>query len=214
VKDPNLHGTAHWVNLEQLDAGSGKPPVLDVNVDKETNAIQLTSSGVRAVSFFLSDDVVDLGREVRIVVNGQPVKEVRIQSPKDPEGERVKLPASFESRRTLDNVLDLLPINPRRGLYVGWLVPVVVMKVPVRTDRDPTAEACPPADAAETARIEREARTAFDKAAEAEAAGDVAKALKLYRKAVEAGASSLQAKAEAKVKELEAKAGGGGAAPR
>lgn len=226
VKDADVHSFAHWVNIEQVEAGETASATLQVEVvdtAEAPNTIQVTSSGVRSISLFLSDEIVDLNREVKLVINATPVREVKIHSPRNAEGLAVRLPARFDVQRSLDNVFDLMPeFWPRRRMYYGWLFPLAFMKVPVRTDRAETdgagkppappdgAPTTPPVDEAAALR-EKNALNYFTKAEENEAIGDVAKALKLYRKAVEEGDSSVKAKAEAKVKELEAKAGGGAA---
>jgi len=222
VKDPDVHAFAHWVNIEQVDAGGTVAPTLKVEVvdtAEAPNTIQVTSSGIRSLSFFLSDDVVDLGREVKLIVNATPVREVKVHSPRSAEGKAVKLPARFDAERTLDNVFDLMPdFYPRRQMYYGWLFPLAFVKVPVRTDRAeevcPTTQGKPPVETPaapvdEAAALrEKNALNYVTKAGENEEIGDFAKALKLYRKAVEEGESSVKAKAEAKVTELEAKVGG------
>lgn len=222
VRDADMHSFAHWVNIEQVEGSDAAPPRLAVEVvdtAEAPNTIRITSSGIRSVSLFLSDELVDLNREVKLIVNATPVREVKIHSPRNAEGLAVKLPAKFDAQRTLDNVFDLMPeFWPRRRMYYGWLFPLTFMKVPVRTDRDekageekPGGEAPPapttPADPAAELR-EKNALRYVEKAKENEEIGDLKKALVLYRKAVEEGESSVKATAEAKVKELEAKVGG------
>ena len=221
VRDADMHSFAHWVNIEQVEGGGSAPPRLAVEVvdtAEAPNTIRITSSGIRSMSLFLSDEIVDLNRDVKLIINATPVREVKIHSPRAAEGLAVKLPAKFDAQRTLDNVFDLMPeFWPRRRMYYGWTFPLAFMKVPVRTDRDenagaekPGGEAPPapttPADPAAELR-EKNAQRYFTKAAENEDIGDLKKALDLYRKAAAEGESTVKEKAETKVKELEAKVG-------
>ena len=216
MKDPDYHGQALWVNLEAFDLVAAPMPNLDVeclDTKDDPNTVRIRAEGVRGLSIFLSDALVDLDRPVRVVVNGTEVAEARVPS-NQPSGKVVKLPLKFE--RTLDEMFDrqLLPI--RKGLFYGWLYPVLLQSIAVRSDAkekgtagggEPPAAPGAPVDAAAKERAERDAGQYFAKAEENEKAGDLAKALKLYKKAVEEGDTSVRAKAEAKVKELEAKVG-------
>jgi hypothetical protein len=160
---------------------------------------------------FLSDRVLSLDKPVRIVVNGKPVPDAKLMTGK-PEGRSVKLPAKLD--RSADVAFDASPeLSVRRSRYYGFIYPVV-LDFPVRTDADaseektePAGGAPPaaPAPAVATPQQEAEALQYFTKAEEAEKAGDAAKALRLYQKAVDVGPTAVKAKAEAKVKELQPK---------
>ena len=216
VKDPDYHGQALWVNLEAFDLVAAAMPNLDVecvDTKEDPNTVRIRAEGIRGLSIFLSDALVDLDRPVRVVVNGTEVAEARVPS-NLPNGKVVKLPMKFD--RTLDETFDrqLLPI--RKGLFYGWLYPVLLQAIAVRSDAkekgtagggEPPAAPGAPVDAAAKERAERDAAQYFSKAEENEKAGDLPKALKLYKKAAEEGDTSVRAKAEAKVKELEAKVG-------
>ena len=43
---------------------------VDAEVDRETNTITLTSSGIREVSVFFCDDLVDMSKPVTVIANG------------------------------------------------------------------------------------------------------------------------------------------------
>ena len=43
---------------------------VDAEVDRETNTITLTSSGIREVSVFLCDGLVDMSKPVTVIANG------------------------------------------------------------------------------------------------------------------------------------------------
>ncbi|MCC7138374.1 MAG: hypothetical protein IT460_08120 [Planctomycetes bacterium] len=197
------HGFAHYVNVEQVDPGTDLATlkVEAVDTKDDPNTLRIASKGVRGITVFLSDAILDLDRPVRLVVNGQPVKEVRIPTQRQPEGRPVAMPAKFE--RTLDDTFDnQFQISTRASQYYGWIWPVVLPKIAVRGDAssEPDLKDVDP-------QVQAEADKYFAKAQEKETGGDLAKALELYRKAVAAGLSSVKAKAEAKVKELEGKVG-------
>lgn len=210
VQDREAQQLARWINLEQFDPAV-KSPTLEVayvDTKDDPNTIRVTSEGIEVASFFLSDLVVDLDRPVRIVANGKLVTEARMLG-KGSMAQSVKLPAKFD--RTVDGLFAHPQINVLKGMYYGWLFPVALQQVVI-----PAADkeaACPketattaPDDPAAKERAEKDAQNYFDKATEKEKNGEMGKALDLYRKAVAAGNTAVKAKAEEKVKELEAKA--------
>jgi len=217
VKDPDVHSFAHWINLDVLDPGAEKRDlrVRCLDTKEDPNTVRIDARGIRQISIFLSDRQVDLDRDVRLVVNGTVVKEARIPSNK-PGGRAIALPAKLE--RLLDTVFDHPTVDVRDSLYFGWYFPVSLQSVVVPGDAKPedlepaAGPSCPTTNgngggAPSTegnSTAERVASTYFGKAEENEKAGNVAKALDLYRKAAAAGESTFKARAEAKVKELEA----------
>jgi hypothetical protein len=219
VKDPDAHSFAHWISLDVLDPGAERPMlrVACLDTKEDPNTVRVDSRGVRGMSIFLSDRQVDLDRDVRLVINGEVVKEARVPSNK-PSGRIVSLPGRFD--RTLDGVFDHPQVDIRGTLYFGWYYPVSLLRIPVPGDAKaeamtaPEGPSCPKSGGTTPApeasdQAEREASTYFAKAQENEKAGNLVKALDLYRKAVAAGESTVKVKAEAKVKELESKAGDG-----
>ncbi len=213
-KDRSAHVLAHWVNLDILD----EPPVvptLDVAVldtKDDPNTVSLKTKGVRSLTLFLSDQLLDLDRPVRVVVNGKPVTEARISAGNDPAGKLVTLPGKFE--RTLDEMLDRKTLSIRKSLYFGWLFPVVLGAIQIKGDYVEPGNAPPAPDtagASDQELLESKAKTYLEKAAEHEKAGRLASARGLYEKIVALGDTTIKAQAEAKVKELEGKADTAGA---
>ncbi len=207
-KDRSAQRLAQWVNLDLLD----EPPVvptLEVAVhdtQESPNTVELRTKGVRSLTLFLSDQIVDLDRPVRIVVNGKPAAEARIAAGNAPEGKLVTLPARFD--RTLDATLDRKGLSIRKSLYFGWLFPVVLEAIQIKGDFVEAGDAPPAPDAAGASDkdlLEGKAKTYLEKAEEHEKAGRLATARGLYEKIVALGETSAKARAEAKVKELEGK---------
>lgn len=64
----------YWVRLGRFDFET-KPARIDVKVNDADNVIELTSSQIEDFRLLLSDAVIDLGRPVKVVVNGKPVFE-------------------------------------------------------------------------------------------------------------------------------------------
>jgi hypothetical protein len=116
MKDEGMR-LAHWVQVNVAE--TAVTPTMDVEVvdtAENPNTVRLTTSGVRGLSLLLNDDVVDLGREVRVVVNGAPLKTLWIREPAG-EVQPLRLPARLS--RSLDGTFRRL----RRSLAYGMLFP-------------------------------------------------------------------------------------------
>jgi hypothetical protein len=189
VKDAGRHAVANWVNVNEVTSGAAERTlaVEVVDTEKDPNTVRVEAKGLSNLTFFLNDRVVDLSRDVRIVVNGQVVVG----------------PQRFE--RKVDEVFTGEQINLLRSQYYGWLFPVRVQDVKVPEKAPPPApDGAGPGKVADQA-AEDKVRTYFDKAAEFEKSGEIDKAIKWYGKVVEEGETSIKAAAEAKVKELSEK---------
>ncbi len=199
VKDKSAHRLAQWINLDVIDEAATMP-TLDVEIvdtAEDPNTVRIKSVGIRVLTLFLNDSLVDLDREVRVVVNGKMLDECRIETSK-PEGKAVRLPAKFD--RTIDGMFDRKTVSIRKSMYYGWLYPVALEQVAIEGDYKPEEPPSPDKDQHETA-----AKQYFDKGQEQEKAGNPAKAIALYRRCVDEGETSYKAKAEARLKELEPK---------
>ena len=130
-EDETAHRLAHWVNLDGLDPAEPERTLRAevVDTDADPNTVRLFTHGIRTLTLFLNDRLVDLDRPVRVVVNGRPISEARVAGGKDPGGTRVDLPARFP--RTLDATLDRGGLSIRKSLYFGWLFPVVLEGIEV-----------------------------------------------------------------------------------
>jgi hypothetical protein len=187
---------ANWVSIERADPMATERS-LKVAVDREKNRIQIDATAIEELRLFLNDQIVDLDKEIQLVVNGHEEKK-------------------FKVTRDLDMMLDQEPIKIRKSLYLGWLFPARRDKVRVKAAASPETGATPTPpdkkDASATAEpaepdalTEAEAESFFRKAGDAETAGNLARAMEYYKKIIALGASSFREKAEAKVKELAGK---------
>lgn len=63
---------SHWIQFAPVSDTEGVR--VDAEVDRETNTITLTSSGIREVSVFFCDDLVDMSKPVTVIANGATSK--------------------------------------------------------------------------------------------------------------------------------------------
>ena len=59
---------SHWIQFAPVSDTDGVR--VDAEVDRETNTITLTSSGIREVSVFFCDELVDMSKPVTVIANG------------------------------------------------------------------------------------------------------------------------------------------------
>ena len=232
MKDAGMK-LAYWVQI--TNAESTSVPMMDVEVvdtPEDPNTIRVRSKGVHGVAMLLNDRIVDLDRDVRIVVNRKPLASVQITDGQ--EAKTVKLPAKFA--RSVATAFATQPLNVRKNLAYGMIYSVILDGIEIKGDDPgdappeepaaaggakpaegskppppaPGAGAAPAAPAAPEAppspeQIEADAKQKFEKAEGYEKDGDLATAKRIYKKIVDLGASTFKERAEAKLKELEAK---------
>jgi hypothetical protein len=199
-------GLAHWVSIETADPTASERS-LAVKVDREKGQIRIDAKGVDEIAVFLNDQIVDLDKEVEVVVNGHVERKQKLE-------------------RSFDQLLDKEPISIRKSLYLGWLFPAMLPKISVRPPEDgaPANGGAKPAEGATTpptapagaadAATEDKAQKYWTKASDAETAGDLATAKDLYTKLVALGNTTLKEKAEAKLKELNGRSSGAAEKPQ
>ncbi len=77
----DLYHKAYWIELgtvEPLDSVAKEDrPYLEAVVNKEENKIDIKTKSVSSFVMLLNDDIVDLDKEVTVVVNGVPEKQKR-----------------------------------------------------------------------------------------------------------------------------------------
>ncbi len=135
VKDNAAHRLAQWINIEAVDEAAPLR-ALDVEIvdtKADPNTVRIEAIGIRGISIFLNDTLVDLDREVRVVVNGKPVEACQVEASK-PGDSRVRLPAKFA--RTIDGMFDSQRISIRKSMFYGWLFPVA-LEVAIESDAPP-----------------------------------------------------------------------------
>lgn len=206
VQDRPAHRLAHWVNISDLDPAvdvpSMKVEVLDTAEDP--NTIRITSTGIITVNLFLNDRIVCLDRPVRVVTNGEEVKEGAIVTSK-PDPKLIKLPSEIE--RNADVLFDTNPtLSIKKSFYFGWLFPVN-LTVKILGDAS-TAEKKPapigtPTPKEGTPEEEEWAKQYFEKAMENVKEGEFERAKRNLRKAIDVGQTTWKEKAEAELKKLE-----------
>jgi hypothetical protein len=118
-------------------------------------------------------------------------------------------------------MLDREPLRIRKSMYLGWLFPVAVWAIQVKPPKEAASPKPPgegdgkkpenggasvPPEEVDPA-LEQRAKNLWKKAEEAEAAGEREKAKTLYREISTMGPTSLQEKADEKLKALETKGG-------
>ena len=108
VKDKSAHRFAYWMNLDVLDEGNALPTV---EAEIKGNTVNIKSVGIRGITLFLNDSLVDLDQEVNVVINGKPLDECRIEGGRD--GIAVRMPAKFD--RTLDGMFDRNLLSIRKS---------------------------------------------------------------------------------------------------
>ncbi len=119
---------AYWVNLDGTNWGAPKRQ-LDVDVvdtATEPNTIKIKALGINSLSLFLNDDVVDLDRKVRILINGH-IEHDGIIKPQDERMEKVG--------RDFDFLFNREPVRIRVSMFFGWLTPARVVSLTVRPPR-------------------------------------------------------------------------------
>jgi hypothetical protein len=136
------HVLPYWVNLDGVDwyAALLTLRVQVVDTEENPNTICLRAEGIDRLSLFLDDDVVDLDRPVRVLINGHLAHD-EILEPKD---ERMKALG-----RDLDILFNREPVRIRQSMFFGWLKPARIVNLRVRPPRgEVTCPSAPrPADA-------------------------------------------------------------------
>jgi hypothetical protein len=192
------HELAQWIQLFTLD-WSAPRRVLDVQVvdtPEEPNTIRIDAEGVFEMVLLLNDRVVDLDRDVRLVVNGHETKAGKLE-----RDFGTCFDKGFQIRRSMNYGYLFparFPTDPR-DLYK-------VLPPEKPKEATPPEGTQPPEEGAGavqgTEADERTAARTWAKAQEAEAEGDLERAKQLYESIVNMPPTSFKAKAEEKVKTL------------
>ncbi len=115
----------YWVNLDGANWNAPKRTlkVSVVDTEDDPNTINVTALGIDTFTLFLNDDIVDLDRKVRVVVNGHTEhdKIVEIQD------QRIAALG-----RDFDFLFNRDPLVIRSSMYFGWLTPSRIVRIPVR----------------------------------------------------------------------------------
>ncbi|MCP5068425.1 MAG: sigma-70 family RNA polymerase sigma factor [bacterium] len=112
------HTFAHWMTFEEVMWAAQKREVnVEVLATEENpNTIKIESIGVRRLSLFLNDEIVDLGRKVRVVINGHLMKDER-------------------PTRDFDVTFYRDPLNLRKSMMFSLLFPVRMPRIAVKAPK-------------------------------------------------------------------------------
>lgn len=154
---------AHWMIVgPDWNAEERSLTVERLDTKDDPNTLKLTTKGVLDLTLFLNDEIVDLDRDVRVVINGKQVLKERFE-------------------RTLERVFDKQPIESRQAMYFGLLFPAMSKQIFVPEPEAPPAPAAAPSPTVPAATADEEAKAAskLKEAEEAVAAGDTERARKI-----------------------------------
>ena len=109
------HTFAHWVIFDEVMWTAHKREVKVEVLDTEAhpNTIKIDAVGVRRLSLFLNDEIVDLSRKVRVVINGHLMKE------ENPD-------------RDFDVTFNRDPLKLRKSMMFSLLFPVRMPRIAVK----------------------------------------------------------------------------------
>jgi hypothetical protein len=115
----------YWVNLDGANWNAPKRTLaVDVvDTEDEPNTINVRALGIETFTLFLNDDVVDLDRKVRVVVNGHVEHDAVVEV----QDKRIEALG-----RDFDFLFNRDPLQIRNSMYFGWLTPSRIVRIPVR----------------------------------------------------------------------------------
>ncbi len=177
------HLFANWIKVREAKIGPETDLEVEViDTEENPNTIKVDGKGIESIAFYLNDDIVDLDREVNLLLNGTPKK----------LGKLKREFAQFFER----------PPNTRKNMYFGWLFSSFVpgIKLPAPVVKAPPAVEDKPVQGDPA--LERKAQKYWDKAVAAESDGDTGLARQRYQAVVDVGATSFRKKALDKLEEL------------
>lgn len=130
------HQFAYWVNVD-VEAADAPDKELDIKVDDEKNEINIEAKGIKQLSLFLNDDIVDMNRPVRVLINGHE-----------------EFKGTLE--RKLDTFFDTDPLVLRETMFFGLLFSHRLTQIDVRPPKkEEPKEEVPQASKDDEARAER-----------------------------------------------------------
>ncbi|MDA1196074.1 MAG: hypothetical protein O2894_12965, partial [Planctomycetota bacterium] len=117
----------YWINIDSANWGPGakreiRAEVIDTPDNPNTIKIEATSA-IDTVSLFLNDDIVDLDRKVRVIINGHVEYDALLKI----QDERLECVG-----RDFDFLFNRDPLLIRDSMYFGWLTPSRIVQMVVR----------------------------------------------------------------------------------
>ena len=115
----------YWINLDSPNYNNPRRELKAevVDTEAEPNTIKIDAIGIDMLSLFLNDDIVDLDRPVRVVVNGHLEHDAKL-GVQDKRLEKLG--------RDFDFLFNREPIRIRSSMYFGWLTPARIVQIAVR----------------------------------------------------------------------------------
>lgn len=189
----------YWVNLDSPNFAAAERTleVEVVDTAEAPNTVRIQARGIRELSLFLNDELVDLDRAVRVEINGHLMHN-EIVPP---------LTASLlPIKRDLDLLFNRDPTKIRDSMFFGWLYPVRIVRLEVMDPKSESIEAPPPEAPAEcpaaTADEEQVAARLKEKAQMLIADGKSEDALPLLQRIVDMPTNAQHEWARARLAEL------------
>jgi hypothetical protein len=178
------HVFANWLIV--TPDWSAEKRTLEVSVidtPEQPNTIRIEARGILDLTALLHDDIVDLGRDVKVVINGQEM-----------------LGEKFE--RTLERVFDRDPVRARESVFYGLLFTAITKQMFAPAPAVTVTAPSPPTAPADPAKEEK-ARTWLAKANELAEQGNTTKAIDIIEKLLkELGDTTVAAEATKRLGEL------------
>jgi len=115
----------YWVNLEGLDWNSKvrKLEVESLDTEEEPNTVKIKATGVHTLALFLNDEIVDLDRKVRVLINGHVEHDGLVETGN---------PGMDKLGRNFDVLFDRDPSRIRLSMFFGWLKSARIVELRVR----------------------------------------------------------------------------------
>jgi hypothetical protein len=190
----------HWINIDTANWNAPERTLAVEVVDtvEDPNTVRIEAAGVDRLSLYLNDDVVDLDRPVRVVINGHLEHDAML-APTDENTARLG--------RDFDALFNKEPVRIRKSMFFGWLTPARIVQLQVRPPKPKEIVVAPkdegPKEPEATADQETEAARYMQKARVFKEQGQIEKAIEYARKVLELPRNKQTEDAKALVAELE-----------
>jgi hypothetical protein len=115
----------YWVNVENpdWDIPERSITVEVVDTEEQPNTVKISAIGIQRIALFLNDEILDLDRKVRVLINGHIEFDEKIT----PESEMMQ-----EIGRDFDVLFDRDPARIRTSMFFGWLKSARIVGLDVR----------------------------------------------------------------------------------
>lgn len=180
------HQFAWWVNLEQANPNAAlrEIDVEVVDTEDDPNTINIEAKGITRMSLFLNDEILDLSRKVRVVVNGNLERDEMVE-------------------RDLDLLFSTDPFKLRESMYFGFLFPGRMLGIKVRARKKVDKPVPPKVDVPKASpEEEKKAETYYNGAVKLKADGKLDGARKRLERILSMPANSYTDRAKKLLEEI------------